>query len=182
MGGGPPDFRQGFSCPALLWILPRAPGFRVPGFHRLRPVFPKPFRYLIASLFAVLNPIILAYHGLASCRFARRYSGNRCFFLFLPLLRCFSSRRFPPHYYFIHNAVTELFSAGFPHSDIRGSMAVCAYPRLFAACHVLLRLLAPRHSPFALYCLSLFFSSFTLSLSSLSYSVVKVRYDLCFPS
>ena len=31
--------------------------------------------------------------GLASFRFARRYSGNRCFFLFLPLLRCFSSRR-----------------------------------------------------------------------------------------
>ena len=30
-------------------------------------------------------------HGLASFPFARRYSGNRCFFLFLRLLRCFSS-------------------------------------------------------------------------------------------
>ena len=29
--------------------------------------------------------------GLGSSRFARRYSGNRCFFLFLRLLRCFSS-------------------------------------------------------------------------------------------
>ena len=29
--------------------------------------------------------------GLGSFRFARRYSGNRCFFLFLALLRCFSS-------------------------------------------------------------------------------------------
>ena len=29
--------------------------------------------------------------GLGSFRFARRYSGNRCFFLFLRLLRCFSS-------------------------------------------------------------------------------------------
>ena len=31
------------------------------------------------------------HHGLASFHFARRYSGNRCFFLFLRLLRCFSS-------------------------------------------------------------------------------------------
>ena len=31
--------------------------------------------------------------GLASFHFARRYYGNRFFFLFLPLLRCFSSRR-----------------------------------------------------------------------------------------
>ena len=30
-------------------------------------------------------------HGLASFPFARRYSGNRCFFLFLRVLRCFSS-------------------------------------------------------------------------------------------
>ena len=29
--------------------------------------------------------------GLASFHFARRYFGNRCFFLFLRLLRCFSS-------------------------------------------------------------------------------------------
>ena len=31
------------------------------------------------------------HHGLGSFPFARRYSGNRCFFLFLRLLRCFSS-------------------------------------------------------------------------------------------
>ena len=30
-------------------------------------------------------------HGLGSFHFARRYFGNRCFFLFLRLLRCFSS-------------------------------------------------------------------------------------------
>ena len=32
--------------------------------------------------------------GLASFPFARRYLGNRCFFLFLLLLRCFSSEGF----------------------------------------------------------------------------------------
>ncbi len=39
---------------------------------------------------------------------------------------------------------------GFPHSEIRGSEAVCASPRLIAACHVLLRRPVPRHPPCAL--------------------------------
>ena len=39
---------------------------------------------------------------------------------------------------------------GFPHSDIPGSKVVCASPGLIAACHVLRRLLEPRHSPCAL--------------------------------
>ena len=38
----------------------------------------------------------------------------------------------------------------FPHSEIPGSMLICSSPRLIAACHVLLRLLMPRHSPCAL--------------------------------
>ena len=35
--------------------------------------------------------------GLGSFHFARRYFGNRCFFLFLRLLRCFSSPGSPPY-------------------------------------------------------------------------------------
>ena len=35
--------------------------------------------------------------GLGSSGFARRYSRNRCFFLFLRLLRCFSSPGSPPY-------------------------------------------------------------------------------------
>ena len=35
--------------------------------------------------------------GLGSFPFARRYLGNRCFFLFLRLLRCFSSPGSPPY-------------------------------------------------------------------------------------
>ena len=38
----------------------------------------------------------------------------------------------------------------FPHSEIFGSQAMCAYPKLIAAYHVLHRLLMPRHSPCAL--------------------------------
>ena len=44
---------------------------------------------------AVRNPFIPKYKGLASAHFARRYFGYRSFFLFLPLLRCFSSGRSP---------------------------------------------------------------------------------------
>jgi hypothetical protein len=50
----------------------------------------------------------------------------------------------------IQRAVTGVHPAGFPHSDIPGSKPACGSPRLFAACHVLLRLLAPRHPPYAL--------------------------------
>ena len=52
-------------------------------------------------------------------------------------------------------------TAGFPHSEICGSMAICAYPQLIAACHVLHRLLMPRHSPCALVRLTFFGSPFS---------------------
>lgn len=45
---------------------------------------------------------------------------------------------------------TQRCLGGFPHSDISGSLAICAYPELFAAYRVLLRLLVPRHPPCAL--------------------------------
>ena len=44
----------------------------------------------------------------------------------------------------------SLLREGFPHSDIRGSKVARTSPRLLAACHVLHRLLAPRHPPNAL--------------------------------
>ena len=45
----------------------------------------------ILIAYAVRNPDRIATIGLAWFPFARRYSENRCFFLFLRLLRCFSS-------------------------------------------------------------------------------------------
>ena len=44
--------------------------------------------------------------------------------------------------------------AGFPHSDIRGSMLMCSSPRLFAAYRVFHRLPVPGHPPCALLCLT----------------------------
>ena len=48
------------------------------------------------------------------------------------------------------NSDQDLLSEGFPHSEIRGSTIARISPRLIAACHVLHRLLAPRHPPNAL--------------------------------
>jgi hypothetical protein len=48
------------------------------------------------------------------------------------------------------NSAEDLPKEGLPHSDIRGSTIARISPRLFAACHVLHRLLAPRHPPNAL--------------------------------
>ena len=72
---------------------------------------------------------------------------------------------------FIHIQIPEVPSGRFPHSDIRGSMAICASPRLFAAYHVFLRLLVPRHSPCALPCLT-FSRNFVASFSSMALSHV----------
>ena len=79
------------------------------------------------------------------------------FFLFLWVLRCFSSPRSLLIYYFTHIWINRLFFLlEFPHSDIPGLTDICSYPRLFAACHVLHRLLVPRHSPYALSSLTSF--------------------------
>src|SRR3954454_14504658 len=44
----------------------------------------------------------------------------------------------------------DMTPTGFPHSEIFGSTPACDSPKLFAANHVLHRLLTPRHSPRAL--------------------------------
>jgi len=53
------------------------------------------------------------------------------------------------------NSAGDLPKEGLPHSDIRGSTIARISPRLFAACHVLHRLLAPRHPPNALVSLTI---------------------------
>ena len=68
----------------------------------------------------------------------------------------FQFRRFPTYAYLIQRRLTEYCSAGFPHSEISGSTVICTSPKLIAACHVLHRLLMPRHSPCALLRLTLF--------------------------
>ena len=61
----------------------------------------------------------------------------------------------------IHRAVREVCPRGFPHSEISGSMPACGSPKLIAACHVLHRLLLPRHPPCALSSLTTKFTRHT---------------------
>ena len=65
-----------------------------------------------------------------------------------------SVHRVPSVHLWIQCTVTEVCSAGFPHSDICGSMDICSSPQLFAAYHVFHRLLVPRHPPCALISLT----------------------------
>ena len=88
--GGPRSFPQGFSCLVVLWILPCPLSFPIRGFHPLWLAFPKPFHYPQRITSAVRTPPC-THDGLGSFPFARRYLGNRVFFLLLGVLRCFSS-------------------------------------------------------------------------------------------
>ena len=65
-----------------------------------------------------------------------------------------SVHRVPFHTLWIGVWMTEVVSAGFPHSDISGSLDICSSPKLFAAYHVFHRLSVPRHPPCALSCLA----------------------------
>ena len=66
-----------------------------------------------------------------------------------------SVHRVPLHTLWIGVWIHEVLSCGSPHSDICGSRDICSSPQLFAAYHVFLRLLVPRHPPCALVRLTL---------------------------
>ena len=67
-----------------------------------------------------------------------------------------SVHRVPSAWLCIYHAVTGVLPAGFPHSEINGSLDICSSPSLIAAYHVFLRLLVPRHPPCALISLTIF--------------------------
>ena len=68
----------------------------------------------------------------------------------------------PSHAYGFSEGYRSITRGGFPHSEIAGSKPVCGSPTLIAAYHVLHRLLAPRHSPYALSSLT-YTSGFDMS-------------------
>ena len=64
--------------------------FHLRGYYALWPGCPSRSISFRLPLVPHLTPYDVSY-GLGSFPFARRYLGNRCYFLFLQLLRCFSS-------------------------------------------------------------------------------------------
>ena len=108
--GGPRGFQQGSTCPVVLGCSPeqcKAVSLTglLPAMARLSsPVLLAASYELCTLQCTIKNPTTpiqqrcnaYTYMGLGCSPFARRYSGNRSFFLFLWVLRCFSSPRSPP--------------------------------------------------------------------------------------
>ena len=93
---GPGGFTQDSSCPALLRMPLRLIRVHVRSCHALWRHFPEPSIPLTSCDGAVLLPRTCRNTcGLGCSPFARHYWGNHCCFLFLRVLRCFSSPRWP---------------------------------------------------------------------------------------
>ena len=84
-----------------------------------------------------------------------------------------SVHRVPLHTLWIGVWMIRVLRTGFPHSDICGSRIICISPQLFAAYHVFLRLLVPRHPPCAL-------SSLTSCISAAGTASIR-RYIALHP-
>ena len=110
MGGGPPGFPRDFPCPAVLGHSANPPiDLRLRGSHPLRPPFPWRSARSIGPVESRQRlprwPTTPRPQRLPPCtasvwagaRFAHHYSGPRCCFLLLGVLRCFSSPGSPPH-------------------------------------------------------------------------------------
>ena len=141
--------------------------FRLQGCYLLRRTFPGPSSkvFLCNSRKSVLQPQRDMLFGLGCFRFARRYSGNRICFLFLQVLRCFSSLGMPRQSYVFRLTYCSITNSGFPHSEIPGSQFTYNSPRHIGVSPVLHRLLVPRHPPCALIHLT----SFTVNKHALIY-------------
>ena len=120
------------------------------------------------------NPLAARHQGLGSSRFARHYSGNHYYFLFLSLLRCFSSGGWLL-------LCSRWYIFNIPGCPIRKSSditLVCSSPKLIAAYHVLHRLSDPRHPPCALICFKKIkiYTEFILCKRTMNYN-----YNFLFP-
>ena len=132
MEGGPPTFRQGFTCPALLEDPKRTVPVR--GYHPLWPAFPDRSGCSLQAtgLVRVRSPLLTE---------SRLMS-------FPPATEMFQFAGFASRGYGFTTRYRQ--SGGFPHSDIFGSKLAPSSPKLFAGCNVLHRLYTPRHPPNAL--------------------------------
>ena len=138
-------FPQGVSDLAVLRVLLRIRLLYVHDYHVLWCNFPEASTGNLNSTLQPYNPPEHALKfGLFPFRSPLLGKSLNCF-LFLGVLRCFSS----PGSHIIADIV-PLQGTGLPHSEISGSKCMCHSPKLIAAYHVLHRLSNPRHPPYAL--------------------------------
>ena len=157
MPDGPGRFPRDFSCPAVLRNLSTEPDCcRLQDCHLLWSLVPGGSTNNSVCNSAALRPNRpynpreqALWFGLFRVRSPLLAESLTCF-LFLQVLRWFTSLRCLPRAYEFSAGYSGINQSGFPHSDIPGSKPACGSPGLIAACHVLHRLLVPRHSPYAL--------------------------------
>jgi hypothetical protein len=109
------------------------------------------------------------FHGLGCSHFACRYYGNRFCFLFLWLLRCFSS----PGCLLPAHGFSRQFKR-LTYLGISKSMLIFNSPKHFIACYALPHLVVPRYPPQAFPLLNLTINVKTM----LSYGATKWKKDL----
>ena len=171
MEDGPPIFPPDFSCPAVLWIQLADSSFRVRDSHSLWWTVPCPSANLCQYRIAVLTPQILLPTVWPLPRSLATTCGISVDFFSSPYLDV-SVQAVPHVYLCIQYTLTEYCSAGFPHSDIHGSMPAFGSPWLIADCCVLRRLLVPRHSPCALCSLTTFLFRITCFFFEFPHSTI----------
>ena len=143
MADGPAGFTRGSTCPALLRVPLGFTILRVPDYHRLRCDFPDTSPRLDLAISRPYNPARTGIRTVWALPRSLATTGGITFcFLFLWVLRCFSSPGSPPP----SGRMAVRQTAGLPHSGIRGSTVACTSPRLFAACRALHRLPEPQAS------------------------------------
>src|SRR5689334_584979 len=147
--GIPSNSRQGFAYPALTVYGSPSQSFQLP--HRFLTVRPIGRSTKRVPRPRTCNACRLSHTpGLASSAFAHHYSRNHCCFLFLRVLRCFTSPRSPPTPMYSVPGDTTSLVPGFPIRTSPDPRSVDSSPRHIAASHVLHRLPVPRHPPCAL--------------------------------
>ena len=143
-------FTRGFTCPVLLGRSLGSVGISDTGLSPSLEPLSNGFSYPSRSHVGSRNPGgQVRRFGLFPFR-----SPLQGEFLFLRVLRCFTSpgwRRSPILFRLRQRGIAP---AGFSHSEISGSKRVCRSPKLIAACRVLRRLLMPRHPSCALLSLT----------------------------
>ena len=136
MEGGPPQFKQGFTCPALLMDRMDAVAYGA------LTHFGQPFQVVQLAIHPATGLI----------RFRSPLLAEPRLMSFPPGTEMFQFPGFASSAYVFSSGSRS--RGGLPHSDIPGSRPARGSPGLLAACHVLHRLLAPRHPPDALLLLA----------------------------
>ncbi len=145
MGGGPPGFGRGFTCPVLLGNSPGRSCISPTGLSPPVAGLSRPFGYAETMPCGAPATPRGKPRGLASSGFARHYSRNLVLISLPRGTEMFHFPRYRPMRLCVQRMVVGRTPTGFPHSEIPGSMPARGSPGLIAASHVLHRLLVPRH-------------------------------------